>query len=91
MTRQLQDNELGIPVPKLDAYFKPTNNLFPLKIGDELFIDAVDAKINEWLDFRFNIVLNEIGVSEGEPLLSTLTDISNVVSKTVSLFTKCLI
>ena len=90
ITSQLQDNELGIPIPRLNAYFKPSENLFPLKVGDELFIDAVDAQTNEWLDFRFNIVLNEIGVSEGEPLLSMLTDFSNVVSKTVSLFIQCL-
>jgi hypothetical protein len=82
--------EFGIPIPKLDAYFKPADNLFPLKAGDELFIDIVDAQESKDLGFRFNIVLNEPGVIDGAPLLDTLNDFSDLVNKTVLLFKPCL-
>ncbi len=81
---------LGFPVPKLDAYFKTSSNHFPLKEGDELFTDAVDAQVNKWLDFRFNIALNEVGVIDGENLLNALSDFSDIVNKTVLLFKSCL-
>jgi hypothetical protein len=90
MCNQMRNNEFGIPVPKVDAYFKPTDNLFPLERGKELFTDVVDAQVNEWLDFRFNIVFNEVGVLEGAPLLYMLNDFCDVVNKAVSLFTPCL-
>jgi hypothetical protein len=86
----MQMNAAGIPFPKMDLYVRPADNLFPLKVGDELFIDAVDAQVNKWLDFRFNISLNEPGVIDGANLLDTLNDFSDLVSKTVSLFTLCL-
>jgi hypothetical protein len=90
MTSRLQRKATGIPFPKVDLYVRPADNLFPLKVGDELFIDAIDAQVNKEMDFRFNIALNEPGVIEGAPLLDTLNDISGLVSKTVSLFTTCL-
>jgi hypothetical protein len=90
MCANMQMNAAGIPIPKVDAYFKPVDNLFPLKTGKELFIDTVDAQVNKWLDFRFNIVLNEPGVIDGAPLLDTLNDFSGLVNKTVLLFTPCL-
>jgi hypothetical protein len=85
-----QMNVTGFPVPKVDAYFRTTDKLFPLKVGTELFIDTIDAQENKWLDFRFNITLNEPGVIDGEDLLETLNNFSDLVSKTVSLFTPCL-
>jgi hypothetical protein len=41
----------GQELPVIDAFFKPADVLFPLKVGDELFIDGSDAKVNEKLQF----------------------------------------
>lgn len=90
MTAQLSNNQFDIPIPKLNAYFRPADNLFPLKAGDELFKDVVDAQASKDLDFRFNIVLNEPGVIEGAPLIDTLNGFSDIVSKTILLFGQCL-
>ena len=48
-------------MPIIDAFFRPADILFPLKWGGELFIDGRDAKVNERLQFRFNVALNEPG------------------------------
>lgn len=90
ITSLMQTNEFGIPIPKMDLYLKPKDNLFPLKTGDELFIDAVNAQENKELDFRFNIALNEPGVIEGATLLELLNEFSDIVTKTVLLFMPCL-
>jgi len=88
---QEQAAAVGIAAPKVpDLYLKPADNLFPLKVGDELLIDAVDAQVNNEMDFRFNIVLNESGVIEGAPLLDTVKDFCDLVNKTALLFTSCL-
>jgi hypothetical protein len=79
----------GISLPKMDLYLKPADNLCPLKIGDELFIDATDAEVNKQMDFRFNVALSEPGIIEG-PLLDTLQRLCGLVSKTVLLFKPCL-
>lgn len=90
MSTQMSNNQFGIPIPKLNAYFRPADNLFPLKAADELFIDAVDAQPSKELDFRFNIMLNEPEVIEGAPLIDTLNGFSDIVSKTILQFGQCL-
>jgi hypothetical protein len=77
-------------LPKINLYAEPTDKLFPLKAGDELFIDAVDARVNNEMDFHFNIVLNEPGVVEAAPLIATLTKFSDLVGTTVLRFQPCL-
>jgi len=91
ITSQLQDNEFGFPIPKLNLWVRPKDNLFPLKAGDKLFVGAVDEKPNKELQFRLDVVFNESGVSEGDSVVVMLTDFSKVVAKTVSLFSQCLI
>ncbi|HML01806.1 MAG TPA: hypothetical protein VK487_00365 [Candidatus Bathyarchaeia archaeon] len=90
--RKMLINATGgqFPIPKIDDYLRPNENLFPLKVGDKLFIDAVDAQENSELDFRFNVVLNEPRVIEGAPLIDTLNNFSYIVNKTVLLFEPCL-
>ena len=90
MRPMMQMNAAGIPFPKMDLYVRPADNLFPLKVGDELFIDAVDAEVNKEMDFRFNIALSEPGVLEGAALLDTLQYFSDLVNNTVLLFKPCL-
>jgi hypothetical protein len=59
----------GIHIPKISLWASPTDRKFPLKAGDELFIDAPDAKVNEDIKFTFDIALDEPGVIAGEPLM----------------------
>lgn len=77
-------------IPEMNLYIRPADILFPLKAGDELFIDAVDAEVNKKLDFRFSVVLHEPGVIDGKPILETLQHFADLVSGTISSFRPCL-
>ena len=57
-------------LPKISI--RPANILFPLKAGDEIFVDFPDAEWDENQDFTFQIVIYEPGVIEGKPLVKTL-------------------
>ncbi len=52
ISKIMADSFPGKRFPALSAFFKPANVLFPLKMGDKLFIDAPDAEPNENLQFR---------------------------------------
>jgi hypothetical protein len=73
MAKAFPDNFPG-GLPHIELFMRPADTLFPLKTGDELFIDAPDAEANEKMNFRFNIAVNEPGVIEGKPLLETLVE-----------------
>jgi hypothetical protein len=77
----------GKDMPVSDAFFRPADVLFPLKAGDELFIDGPDAKVNEKLQFRFSIALNEPGIIEGKPLLETVQQLTSVVDGIIGALT----
>jgi hypothetical protein len=74
----------GKDFPTISAFFKPADVLFPLKEGDELLIDAPDAEVNEKMEFRFNVALNEPGIIEGKPLLETLHQLTALVEGIVT-------
>jgi hypothetical protein len=69
-------------LPEMEAFFRPADNLFPLKVGDELFIDGEGAKVNPKLGFRFNFSFGEAG-GTGQPIVETLKAISGEVEKTI--------
>jgi hypothetical protein len=46
----------------LHAFFKPADRMFPLKEGDELFIDAPNAEVNHKMQFRFDVAFGEPGL-----------------------------
>jgi len=73
-------------IPDLDLFLRPADTMFPLKQGDELFIDAADAEPNEKTEFRFEIVIHEPGVLEGQPILETLIGFRDRVSNIVDAF-----
>lgn len=73
-------------IPDMPVFISPADNLFPLKRGDELFIDAPDAEVNSKMQFRFEIVLNEKDVVEGQPVTSTLESMIKEVEKLIPLF-----
>jgi hypothetical protein len=66
-----------------DSYIRPADRMCPLKVGDELFIDAPDAEVNEKMDFRFEVALAEPQIAEGEPLLETIHHIANLVDQII--------
>ncbi len=70
MTETLRKT-FGEHIPIMDAFFRPADTMCPLKVGDELFIDAADAEPKQHMNFRFNISLNEPEVIEGKPILET--------------------
>jgi hypothetical protein len=74
------------PVPDLHAFFKPADRLFPLKEGDELLIDAVDAEVNDKMHFQFEVAFGESGILEGESLIETLKSMADVVENLLTDF-----
>jgi hypothetical protein len=77
----------GIPVPTVDAFYKPADGLFPLKVGDELLIDLADAKVNENLQFRFNVALYEPQIIEAQAIIETLHQLTTLVEGIVAALT----
>ena len=73
-------------MPDLALFLRPQDNLFPLKAGDELFIDQPDAEPNEHQQIRFAVVISEPGVIEGEALVETLSQMVDLVDHLVPIF-----
>ena len=63
---------------------------FPLKVGFELYIGAVDEKPNPKLQFQFDVVLNEHGIIDGEPVLGTIQRFAKLVDEIVATLTPLL-
>lgn len=82
MHRSIASSPMGekfAGLPQLDAFFRPADRMFPLKQGDELFIDGPDAELNEKLEFRFEIAFGEQGIAFDEPIVETLTSLVTLV------------
>jgi hypothetical protein len=83
------DNFAKMEVPRL--FLKPADRLFPLKVGDELFIDSPDAEVNDKVQFRFDIALGEPEADvNGDPLVETLQKLVDVVESTTRRFERFL-
>jgi hypothetical protein len=65
-------------------FINPADKLLALKKGDELWIEPLDHKVAENRDFRFNVSLNQPGITECEPALKTLQDMANLVDAIVT-------
>jgi hypothetical protein len=79
-------NWAGREVPTMHAFFKPADRMCPLKAGDELFIDAPDAEVNQEMQFAFDVAFSEPQVAESEPILDTLREIIDVVENLIKSF-----
>lgn len=77
----------GKEIPILDAFFKPADTKFPLKKGDQLFIDSPDAEPNEKLQFRFNVALYEPQIIKAQSLLKTVHQLTTLVEDIVTALT----
>ena len=65
--------------PALDLFYRVADRMFPLKAGDELFIDAPDAELDEKLEFRFAVAFGERDIAYGEPIIETLASYVQLV------------
>jgi len=74
--------------PMLDAFFRPADNMCPLKIGDVLFTS--DGHMDPDNDFRFDVAFNEPKIVEGKPILETLQHFADLVRSTVNSCKPCL-
>jgi hypothetical protein len=76
---------------KLPPLFIKAETVFPLKVGEELFIDAPDAEVNAKMQFSFDVAFSEPQVAEGEPLLETLQQMADEVDNLVVSFKPLLV
>lgn len=58
----------------------PADRMCPLKVGDELFIDEVDAPPIPNMEFVFEIGISEPGIVEGDSLIETIERFAEKVS-----------
>jgi len=73
-------------IPPMPFFMKPADNLFPLKAGDELFSDLPYAKPIPNLQFKFDIVIHEPGIAEGEPLVEMQQAMIDSVNSLIPIF-----
>ena len=73
-------------LPDLPLFLRPADNLFPLTVGTELFIGGEEDEEAPNMQFRFNIVLHEPGVVEGEPVTDVLSAMIAEVERIEPLF-----
>jgi len=74
LIREMAEKFPDLAIPDLHVFFRPAYRLLPLGAGNELFIDAPDAKVNEKLQFRFEVAFRELQVIEGDRLLKRSTN-----------------
>jgi hypothetical protein len=86
----LLEKTLGHPIPEIHAFFQVADTLCPLKVGHELFIGAPDDEVNEKMQFRFEVAINEPQITQAKPLIETVHQLSGVVDSIVSQFAKYL-
>jgi hypothetical protein len=79
MTAMMHEALPDVPIPAMSAFFRPADVLFPLKEGDQLFIDRPGAKVNEQMQFRFDVALREPGIIEAQSVLEVLGQLSRLV------------
>jgi len=86
LSRVVQSHRAASPMaekfanmPSIDFFIRPADGMFPLKTGDELFIDGPDAEPNDKLQFRFEVAFGEQGIVFGAPILETLSSMIKLV------------
>lgn len=70
--------------PRLDLFIRPADVLFPLKVGDELFVDVPDAEVDEKMQFRFDVALSEPQIVEAKSLHGLLMELAGTVKGVIS-------
>ena len=78
--------EMRFTVPKSSLFLNPADRMWPLKAGDQLFIDGPDAEVKENRQFRFEVAFGESEVAEGEPIIETLQQMADLVDSLIMSF-----
>lgn len=88
MSTHMKNSFHDLNIPQISLFIRPADKLFPLKVGDELFIGGPNDKEIPAMEFRFNLIiaLNEEGIVEGEPLIELLQSLINEVEKLIPIF-----
>ncbi len=63
---------------------RPADPMLALKVGDELWREPLDMKMDKNKPFTFDVALQKPGVIECEPALKTLQDMANLVGDIVT-------
>jgi len=87
IVQQAQQTIPDYPVhtpPTMHVFFRTDPMVCPLKTGDELFTDSPDAEVNEEMQFKFDIALNEPEIVQGKSLLETLHQLADLVDGIVT-------
>jgi hypothetical protein len=79
--------EIPATIPVMDFFVRPADSLFPLEVGDELFIGAPDDEPNEKMQFRFNVAIREPEIIEAQSLVETLHQLTALVEGIVTALT----
>jgi hypothetical protein len=93
MSREMQRQIASSPMaeafsgmPDLDLFIRPADRMFPLKAGDELFIDGPDAEVNDKLQFRFEVCFGEKDIAFGVPIIESLASMVQLVEQILPKF-----
>lgn len=86
MTAQWKKAFPDKPAPAISLFVNVADRMFPLKVGNELFIDSIENEVHEKMQFRFDVAFGELGVMEGEPILETLQQMADLVDGIVRSF-----
>lgn len=73
-------------LPTLDLFLRPADRMFPLKVGDELFIDGPDAEVNDKIEFRFEVAFGEQSIVFGDPIIESLASMVQLVEEVLPKF-----
>jgi hypothetical protein len=72
----------GLVFPPL--FLKPADKLFPMKVGDELYVEPIDLEVHKNRRFSFDVSFDVPGIVDCQPAPKTLQDISTQVDEIVA-------
>jgi hypothetical protein len=67
-------------------FLRPADRMWPLKAGNQLFIDAPDAEVDNNRQFSFEVAFGEPKIAEGEPVIETLQHMADLVDNLIVSF-----
>jgi len=76
--------EMGVGSEIPEIFLVPTDKLFPLKVGDELYIEPLDKEMVENRRFAIDVSISAPAIVECEPAIKTLRDMTNLVDNVIT-------
>jgi hypothetical protein len=78
--------EMRFAIPKINLFIRPADRQWPLKAGNQLFVDGPDAEVDQNRQFRFEVAFGESKIAEGEPIIETLQHMADLVDSLIGSF-----